>query len=582
MDSEQCLHLNTGTPRAKHCRLAVHQRLVPIGGKIDIDAGKRQRMAQGYKITGTLRGLNGGDSGHRNNRALGTLATVNLINNRPTCPQAAGSHCLPVGRLLVTGFNHAGVARIIKMSKFFVRHPLASIRHAARHSAILLVALVLALSPAPAASQGNNTLDLLSDEQLEIFQRDLGRYHFGKGLLDDPVAELYIKRLLNELKPPKRIAISIIDDPSVNALAVQGDMIFIHTGLIEFIDSENELLGVVAHEIGHIVQEHFTRLPKQLQAVSSLAAAALLLGLLSSDAEIGDALIAASQGSLQSAAYEQIRTYEYEADSVALDLLSKSGVGADGLIEILRKLKGAPGVPEYLLTHPISDNRVAAVQGYARQFPTFEPRAESADFGFIQARIRKRSRVSNLSEEISDEPEEIQDYLLLLDKNQASRAAAARLQEKHAGNWIIAHALAELYLAENRTNAAIEVLDNALRSDPKNRVLTALRLEALAKSGESQQVKLALGKLAAGNYASPLIAKTEAQFWAEEKDDYRYRVALARYNYNQGDMNNARKQLDFARELARKEGRGDEPPQVVRIQIKIDSIEKALGVGKEN
>ena len=248
---------------------------------------------------------------------------------------------------------------------------------------------------------------------------------------------------------------------------------------------------------------------------------------------------------------------------------------------MLRKLKGAPGVPEYLLSHPISDNRVAAVQAYARQLPEFEARAETADFGFIQARIRQRSRVANLSEDTQDEPADIRDYLQLLDKDKNSAAAAVRLREKYPGNWIIAHALADFHLSENRTGEAAAVLAGALRFEPDNQVLTALRLEALTKSGDRQQARLALGKLSAMSFASPLVAKAEAQFWAGEKEDYKYRISLARYNYSRGDMDGARKQLDFARDAAEKNDRSDGMPQLVRIEGKINSIERALGVGKE-
>ena len=582
MHGEQGLHLDAGAARTARHGQAAHLRLLPIELEIDVNAGKRHRVAQGYKIRSTLCSLDGCNRGHSNNRPLATLGTFHRIQNLRTDPHASRGGGLPDGRLLVTGFNHAGGARIIKMSKFLCRHAAASIRQAARGGTGALLAAALALGPAPAPGQSNDKFNLLDDEQLEIFQRDLARYHFDN-LLDDPVAELYIQRLLGQLKPPKRISVFIVDDSSVNALAVWGDMIFIHTGLIEFIDGESELFGVMAHEVGHIVQEHFARLPKQLQTVSSIAAAALILGIFSSDAEIGDALIAASQGGLQSAAYEQIRTYEYEADSIALDLLSRSETGADGLIEVLRKLKGAPGVPEYLLSHPISDNRVAAVQGYARQFPEFAARAETPDFGFIRARIRKRSHVANLSEQVQDQPEEIQDYLQLLDKNRGSNAAAQRLQERYPGNWIIAHALADFYLSENRTTEATKVLTSAIRSDPDNQVLTALRLEALAKAGDPQQAMLALGKLSSMSFSSPMVAKAEAQFWNGEKNDYKYRIALARYNYSRGDMDGARRQLDFARDLAEKNGRGgDGLPQLVRIEGKIDSIEKALGVGQED
>lgn len=138
----------------------------------------------------------------------------------------------------------------------------------------------------------------------------------------------------------------IDDDNTLNAFATPGGYIYVYSGLIKFLDSEDQLLGVLAHEIAHADRRHSTR-----QLSKSLGVALLL------DAVLGkrDAVeqILAALVSLQFT-----RANETEADEYSVNYLCTSAYNAAGSAEFFKKMEGQPQPPEFLSTHPSPENRV--------------------------------------------------------------------------------------------------------------------------------------------------------------------------------------------------------------------------------
>lgn len=143
----------------------------------------------------------------------------------------------------------------------------------------------------------------------------------------------------------------VVEDDSVNAFATMGGFVYIHTGLIEAADTEAELAGVVAHEIGHIAERH---------AVQQMRQAAITQGITGALGVNRDRLVnIGTQIALQLPAS---RSDEYEADRHAFYSMGRAGYDQTGLVSFMQKLvrDGAP--PEFLSTHPDARNRVIALQ----------------------------------------------------------------------------------------------------------------------------------------------------------------------------------------------------------------------------
>lgn len=141
--------------------------------------------------------------------------------------------------------------------------------------------------------------------------------------------------------------ISIIDDPNtLNAFATPGGYIYIYTGLIKFLDSEDQLMGVMGHEMAHADRRHSTR-----QLTKSLGVSILL------DAALGERN-AVEQIVGQLAGLKFSRSHESEADEYSVKYLCNTAYNSDGAAGFFVKLQGQPTPPEFLSTHPSPANRI--------------------------------------------------------------------------------------------------------------------------------------------------------------------------------------------------------------------------------
>lgn len=138
----------------------------------------------------------------------------------------------------------------------------------------------------------------------------------------------------------------IDDDNTLNAFATPGGYIYVYSGLIKFLDSEDQLIGVLAHEIAHADRRHSTR-----QLSKSLGVALLLDAVLGKRDAVEQIL-----GALVSLQFT--RANENEADEYSVTYLCTSPYNAAGSAGFFEKMEGQPQAPEFLSTHPNPANRV--------------------------------------------------------------------------------------------------------------------------------------------------------------------------------------------------------------------------------
>lgn len=158
--------------------------------------------------------------------------------------------------------------------------------------------------------------------------------------------------------------VNIIENDSVlNAFVTPGGYIYVYTGLIKFLDSEDELAGVLGHEIAHADLRHSTQNMTKSYGIS------FLLGLLTGGEEAPEwgQVLAGLTGNLTNLQFS--RTAESEADNYSVRYLSETDYRCDGAAGFFRKMlqnnQAAP--PEFLSTHPSSERRVEDIENYARQ-----------------------------------------------------------------------------------------------------------------------------------------------------------------------------------------------------------------------
>jgi predicted Zn-dependent protease len=166
-----------------------------------------------------------------------------------------------------------------------------------------------------------------------------------------------------------------VNNPTINAFAAPGGFIGVQSGLLLATKNEDELAGVLAHEVSHVTQHHIARAITDVQRMSVPFAAAMIASLLLGAAAGGDLGSAAMAGTMAASQQRQInftRANEQEADRIGTQLLSRSGYDPDGMATFFARLErwsqGSAGqIPEFLRTHPFPRNRIADVQGRLNQ-----------------------------------------------------------------------------------------------------------------------------------------------------------------------------------------------------------------------
>jgi len=201
-------------------------------------------------------------------------------------------------------------------------------------------------------------------------------------IIDDPFILDYISKTGKKIAshfPSKSFDYHFytIKQDSYNAFALPAGHIFINSGLIMGMESEDELAGILAHEIAHVYCRHISQRIDKGSKVSFLTAAGLLAGLFLGSGIGGAASNALAIGSMatgQSLMLAYSREHEMQADQVGLKYLLNAGYSGDGLLRILKKMRSRTWftpdqIPTYLTTHPAAEDRMVYLETQLKANP---------------------------------------------------------------------------------------------------------------------------------------------------------------------------------------------------------------------
>ncbi|MBY0564658.1 MAG: M48 family metalloprotease [Hyphomonadaceae bacterium] len=226
---------------------------------------------------------------------------------------------------------------------------------------------------------------------------------FAQGLIRDAEIEDTLRAYTNPLLEaaglnPNDVDIYIVNDPSINAFVSGGQNIFVHTGLILAADEPNELIGVLAHETGHISGGHLARSREAMNRSMTPMLISIGLGVLAIAAgapDAGAALISGSQAFGMANFVQHTQAQESAADQAAVEYLEATGQSGRGLIsffnENIRPYEFmVRRAPPWMMTHPFSSDRVESlrrrVEGGAHLGATDSPE-NIRRFQFMQAKL---------------------------------------------------------------------------------------------------------------------------------------------------------------------------------------------------
>jgi predicted Zn-dependent protease len=264
--------------------------------------------------------------------------------------------------------------------------------------------LGLLLLPPAGLSQGlpdlgeSAQVDLPPAMEQRIGQSVLNEYRMQPEFLDDAEITAYVNHMgqqlaLNSDDLRQTFEFFVLRDKTLNAFAMPGGYIGVHTGLISAAESESELAGVLAHEISHVTQRHLARLFNKQSQMSIPMMAAMALALLAarnnSQVGMGGVMAAGAAGVQNQLNYT--REFEREADRLGLTLLDKTGYDVRGMENFFERLQrfgrlyenNAPG---YLRTHPLTTERIADMDNRVQNLPK-RNLPDSLTLRLVQAKI---------------------------------------------------------------------------------------------------------------------------------------------------------------------------------------------------
>lgn len=239
-----------------------------------------------------------------------------------------------------------------------------------------------------------------SDLEEQALSRTIMRDIYADPLyLDDPEVEAYLEQLGYRLvsvssRNQRDFTFFVVQQPTVNAFALPGGNIGVHTGLILTAQNESELASVLGHEIAHVTQDHIARMiASQAQGYwPSLAALGIALLAARSNPQIANAAIVSTQALSIQNQLNYTRDYEREADRVGYEMLSKAGFDPRGMESFFGKLQRTnrlydTSAPAYLRTHPLTSERIADMEARSQSSPYLQI-ANTLDFELVRARLR--------------------------------------------------------------------------------------------------------------------------------------------------------------------------------------------------
>ncbi len=351
--------------------------------------------------------------------------------------------------------------------------------------AILVVGLTISLALPRALADGlpdlgdvsATVLSPLQEQRIaEQIMRDVMSTNTAD-VVQDPEIQDYVSRLGQKLAaagpdPLQKFNFFVVKDNSINAFAMPGGVIGVHTGLILAANEESQVAGVLGHEVGHVVQRHLARMLAQQKTDSIFNMAAMAAALLlarGSPQLAGGAMATATAGSIQRQ-LDYTREHEREADRVGMQILEKAGYDTRGMssfFEILQKgsrfVDGSS--PSFLRTHPLTTERIADVRS-RESTANYKMIPYSPDFDYVRAKLLAGLGTASQAIEIFKGN--------LKDKKFANEAA------QHYG-------LAVAYLRKNDANSAATELawlrDNA-ENHPMFETLAA-NIQVTAKNADA-------------------------------------------------------------------------------------------------
>ncbi len=320
--------------------------------------------------------------------------------------------------------------------------------------------------------------------------------------LEDQFLQIF-SGILSQTQLGQPIGLVIIKDPQINAFAVPGGLFALNTGLITSAKNLDEIAGVMAHEIAHVAQRHYSRSQEAFKGQGLLALAGIIVGAAiasQADSDVGSAVMLGTQAALMDKQLSYSRNQEREADRIGMQFMYAAGYNPQSMADYFETMHRATSrvsfLPDFWLTHPLTTERMSEARLRANQLPQVRSKIYDLDFDILKW----------YTQVVSNQATEIQLQALANQKNIVGLLALSKfylmqgdytqaqsnldlVKIKLKSHILIPLIQTDIYLGQNKFDQAYDSISSLQKTMPENRALSYKLAEVLIRQGKIDQAQ---------------------------------------------------------------------------------------------
>ena len=320
--------------------------------------------------------------------------------------------------------------------------------------------------------------------------------------LEDQFLQIF-SGILSQTQLGQPIGLVIIKDPQINAFAVPGGLFALNTGLITSAKNLDEIAGVMAHEIAHVAQRHYSRSQEAFKGQGLLALAGIIVGAAiasQADSDVGSAVMLGTQAALMDKQLSYSRNQEREADRIGMQFMYAAGYNPQSMADYFETMHRATSrvsfLPDFWLTHPLTTERMSEARLRANQLPQVRSKIYDLDFEILKW----------YTQVVSNQATEIQLQALANQKNIAGLLALSKfylmqgdytqaqsnldlVKIKLKSHILVPLIQTDIYLGQNKFDQAYDSISSLQKTMPENRALSYKLVEVLIRQGKIDQAQ---------------------------------------------------------------------------------------------
>lgn len=390
---------------------------------------------------------------------------------------------------------------------------------------LLITSAFFANADVDDSTNTNNITTTILDSERRLGQAWLKEFRSSVALYPDPAVTEFTERLITKLAihiglTAEDLSLIIVKNKTLNAFAVPGGVLGVHTGLYEYAETEAQFASVMAHELAHLSQRHYSRNVAAQKGRTLTNMAALLAGLVliaGNSGDAGAAAISTAQAATIDNALRFSRLFEEEADSIGFSILEQAGYPVSAMPAMFEQMQRASRFtstpPEFLLTHPLTPKRIASTKSRAL---SKEEQADNStfDYDLIRARVML-DKAKSPQQAVQFFKDEINGFspslnasryglVLALIKDKQYSEAQKKLDElkekipsEHINHPLLTIAQSDILLGLNQPSEAHSIIQTAINQPENNYFLRSLRTQKSALYMAERRFKEAVNSLQA-------------------------------------------------------------------------------------